>query len=50
MVGLSYATGLVSLSNEGRDPSYREKRKAGSIRGGTGSGGQSSQHVDAIKI
>jgi hypothetical protein len=50
MVSLSKATGFVSLSNEGCDPSYQQKRKAGSIRGGTGSGGQSSQHVDAIKI
>jgi hypothetical protein len=29
--------------------SYREKEKAGSIRGGTGSGGQSSQQMNAMK-
>src|ERR1700751_5699679 len=29
--------------------SYRKKEKAGSIRGGTGSGGQSSQQTNAMK-
>jgi len=29
--------------------SVLEKEKAGSIRGGTGSGGQSSQQINAIK-
>jgi hypothetical protein len=44
--------GSKSLGSRGRNPSPTndlKKEKAGSIRGGTGSGGQSSQQIDAMK-